>query len=81
MVPAHQVQHSRRGRARGYSQSWIERDVTSIGDVARGREGYALGLTDHKELRWIELTPSYADERFRDHLSRAQPSRERSRER
>ncbi len=81
MVPAHQVQHSRRGRAQGYSQSWIERDVMSVGDVAQGRDGYALGLTDHKELRWIELTPSYADERFRPHLECVQPSRARSRER
>jgi type IV secretory pathway TraG/TraD family ATPase VirD4 len=81
MVPSHNIQHSRRGRAQGYSHTWVERDVTSIGDVARGRDGYALGLTDRKELRWIELTPSYADARFRPYLERSNPSRDRSRER
>jgi len=81
MVPSHNVQRSRRGRAEGYSQSWVERDNASMSDVARGREGHALGLNERKHLRWIELTPSYTDPRFRRYLERPTPSRDRSRDR
>jgi type IV secretory pathway TraG/TraD family ATPase VirD4 len=81
MVPSHNVQHSRRGRTEGYTRSWIERDNATLSDVARGRQGYALGLNERKDLRWIELTPSYADPRFRRYLERPFTSIERSRER
>jgi type IV secretion system protein VirD4 len=81
MVPSHNVQHSRRGRTEGYTRSWIERDNATLSDVARGRQGYALGLNERKDLRWIELTPSYADPRFRRYLERPLTSIERSRER
>lgn len=81
LVPSANTQHSRRGRPRGYSRNWVERDVSSIGDIARGRAGHALGLTSTKELRWIELTPSYRDARFRPYLERSTPSRERTTER
>ena len=80
LVETHQVQHSRRGRTEGYSRSWIERDNATIHDVARGRNGYALGLNEKKDVRWIELTPSYADPRFRRYLERPPISRETSRE-
>jgi type IV secretory pathway TraG/TraD family ATPase VirD4 len=81
MVPSHNVQHSRRGRTEGYTRSWIERDNATLSDVARGRQGYALGLNERKDLRWIELTPTYADPRFRRYLERPLTSIERSRER
>ena len=81
LVESHQVQHSRRGRREGYSRTWIERDNASLSDVARGRPGFALGLNERKDVRWIELTPSYSDPRFRRYLDRTAPSRERSRER
>jgi len=79
MSESTQVQHSRRGRATGYSRSFVERDNLSVADVARGRDGYALGLDHHKNLRWIELTPSYRDARFRPYLERPHPGSERSR--
>lgn len=81
LVESPNVQHSRRGRSEGYSRSWVERDNATLSDVARGRAGYALGLTEKKDLRWIELTPSYADPRFRRYLERTTPSRERTRDR
>lgn len=81
MVPSHNVQHSRRGRTEGYTRSWVERDNATLSDVARGRQGYALGLNERKDLRWIELTPSYADPRFRRYLERPFTSIERSRDR
>ncbi|MDH2904015.1 MAG: type IV secretory system conjugative DNA transfer family protein [Actinomycetota bacterium] len=81
LVESHQVQHSRRGRAEGYSRSWIERDNATLSDVARGRSGYALGLNERKDVRWIELTPSFADARFTRYLERPRLSREISRER
>lgn len=81
LVESHQVQHSRRGRTEGYSRSWIERDNATLSDVARGRSGYALGLNEKKDVRWIELTPSYSDPRFRRYLERPFGSREISRER
>jgi type IV secretion system protein VirD4 len=81
LVESHSIQHSRRGRPAGYSRSWVERDNATLSDVAQGRRGHALGLTDRKDLRWIELTPSYADARFQRYLERPTPSRDRSRER
>ncbi|NNN10015.1 MAG: type IV secretory system conjugative DNA transfer family protein [Acidimicrobiaceae bacterium] len=81
LVESHNVQHSRRGHPQGYSRSWIERDNATLSDVARGRDGYALGLNEKKDVRWIELTPSYADPRFRRYLERPPASREISRER
>ena len=81
LVESNSVQHSRRGRAEGYSRTWIERDNATVSDVARGRTGHALGLNQRKDLGWIELTPSYVDARFRRYLERATPSRERERER
>ena len=81
LVESHQVQHSRRGRNQGYSRTWVERDNATMSDVARGRPGHALGLNERKDLRWIELTPSYVDPRFRHYLDRPAPSRERSRDR
>ena len=81
LVATHSVQVSRRGRAEGYSRSWAERDNATVGDVARGRPGYALGLNQRNELGWIELTASYRDPRFRRYLERSTPSRDRSRDR
>ena len=81
LVESPSVQLSRRGRTQGYSRSWVERDNATMSDVARGRHGHALGLTQRKDLGWIELTPSYVDPRFRRYLDRSSPSRERERER
>jgi type IV secretion system protein VirD4 len=81
LVEQNHVQHSRRGRTEGYSRSWVERDNATLSDVARGRRGHALGLNERKDVRWIELTPSYADPRFRRYLERPPISREMSRER
>ena len=76
MNPSSQV--STRGRTRGQSQQWIERDRMSRADVARGRAGFALGLGPTKEPRWIHLTPAYRDPRWRDSLSRTRAPRESS---
>ncbi len=81
LVESHHVQHSRRGRPEGFSRSWLERDNATLSDVARGRSGHALGLNERKDVRWIELTPSYADPRFRRYLERPFASREISRDR
>jgi type IV secretory pathway TraG/TraD family ATPase VirD4 len=81
LVESHNVQYSRRGRTDGYSRTWVERDNATMSDVARGRRGYALGLNASKDLAWIELTPSYADPRFRRYLERSTPARERVNER
>ncbi len=81
LVPTHHLQHSRRGRREGFSRSWVERDNATLSDVAQGRPGFALGLTERKELRWIELTPSFTDPRFRRYLERPSPSREITRDR
>ena len=80
LVESHHVQHSRRGRAEGYSRTWVERDNATLSDIAHGRPGYALGLNEQKRIGWIELTPSYADPRFRPHLERPSISRERVRD-
>ncbi|NNN03706.1 MAG: TraM recognition domain-containing protein [Acidimicrobiaceae bacterium] len=67
--PSHQL--TPRGRSRGRGQQWIERDRMSIADVARGRSGFALGLSPTKEPRWIQLTPAYRDPRWSSSLSRS----------
>lgn len=81
LVATHSVQMSRRGRHEGFSRSWVERDNATIGDVAQGRAGFAIGLNQRKELGWIELTASFRDPRFRTYLERSVPSRERTLER
>lgn len=81
LVASHNVQRSRRGRPEGFTSTWVERDNATVSDVARGRQGYALGLTAQKDLRWIELTPSYRDPRFARYLERPTRSRDRSSER
>ncbi len=76
LSPSLSVQRDARGHAMGHSLTWSERDRVSVGEVARGRPGYALGLDSTNELRWVELTPAYREPRFRPYLER--PSRERS---
>ncbi len=70
-TPSHQL--SSRGRPRGRTSQWVERDRMTRADVARGRPGFALGLGTTKEPRWIRLTPAYRDSRWSSSLSRATP--------
>jgi type IV secretory pathway TraG/TraD family ATPase VirD4 len=80
LVPSPTIQVGPRGRSGGYSTSWIERDRATVGELARGRAGFALGLDAANAMRWIELTPAHVHERFTqrersDHV----PERSRSR--
>lgn len=81
LVPSPSVQRDAKGRSLGHSMSWVERDRVSVGDVARGRPGYAMGLNASNQLRWVQLTPAYRDERFRPYLERSSRERPLSRER
>ena len=81
LVPSPSVQRDAKGRSLGHSMSWVERDCVSVGDVARGRPGYAMGLNASNQLRWVQLTPAYRDERFRPYLERSSRERPLSRER
>jgi len=65
------VQRNARGRVAGSSVSWSERDRVTLGELAHGRPGYALGLSSTKELAWIALTSAHHDERFRDYLDQS----------
>jgi hypothetical protein len=81
LVPSPTLQVGPRGRSAGHSTSWIERDCATVGELARGRPGYALGLDAANSMKWIELTPAYRHERFRAHRERSDHDPERSRER
>ena len=70
------VQRDKKGRTTGHSTTWIERDRVTVSELAQGRDGRALGLDAHNQLKWVELTPAYRDPRFRPYLER--PSRERA---
>ena len=74
LVSSPMVQVDRRGKAAGYSTSWVERDRATLATIAQGRPGYGLGLDAAKSMKWIELTPAYQDERFRGHLDRSERS-------
>jgi type IV secretory pathway TraG/TraD family ATPase VirD4 len=80
LVESPSVQLSPRGRRVGHSTSWVERERATLADIAQGRPGYALGLDAQKRLSWVQLTPSYRDERFTRYLERPSSS-ERSLER
>ncbi|MHB2028495.1 MAG: type IV secretory system conjugative DNA transfer family protein [Acidimicrobiales bacterium] len=75
------VQRNAKGRAVGHSTNWIERDRVTLSELAIGRSGHALGLDEQKRLKWIELTPAYRDNRFRDYLERSSRERSLSRDR
>lgn len=79
LVASPSWQRGARGQTVGSSTTWVERDRASVGDLARGRPGYALGLSADKSMRWIALTPAHRGERFLPYLERS--DRERSRER
>ena len=81
LVPTPTHQRGPRGQQIGYSTSWVERDVATVGEIARGRRGFALGLAPDKSLGWIELTPAHRDERFRTYRERSARDHDRSRER
>jgi type IV secretion system protein VirD4 len=74
MEPSTTVQFGPRGRSAGRSTSWIERDRASIGELANGRPGYAIGLDANKTMRWVQLTPAYRDRRFAPYLDRSERS-------
>ncbi len=69
MVPSHSIQRHR-GRPTSHATSWIERDRATIGDLATGRPGWALGITADKSMRWIALTPAHHHQRFSDYRER-----------
>ncbi len=78
--PVTSFQRGPRGRRTGSSTTWVERDRASVAELARGRPGYALGLTADKSMRWVRLTPAHRDERFRPYLERSiETSRSRDR--
>jgi len=81
LVATPTLQTGPRGRSAGHSTSWVERDRATVGELARGRPGYGLGLDAGNTMRWIELTPAHHSARFRGHLERSGHAPERSRER
>jgi type IV secretory pathway TraG/TraD family ATPase VirD4 len=83
LVASSSVQVGRRGKSTGHSTSWVERDRATLATIAQGRPGYGLGLDAAKSMNWVELTPAYRSERFRDYLDRSDRSdrSERSRDR
>ena len=81
LVPTPTVQRGPRGRVAGHSTSWVERERATVGDVAHGRPGYAMGLDSSKVVKWLELTPAYRDPRFRHYLERSERERDGSRTR
>jgi type IV secretion system protein VirD4 len=81
MVPTPTHQRGPRGRATGFSTSWVERDTASVAELARGRPGFALGLAPDKTMTWLALTPAHRDSRFLHYLDRSERDRERSRDR
>ena len=80
MIESITQQRGPRGRAAGSTTTWIERDRASMGELARGRPGYGLGLGADKSMQWIKLTPAHRDHRFRPYLERSRVEPERSRE-
>ncbi|MGA2294209.1 MAG: type IV secretory system conjugative DNA transfer family protein [Acidimicrobiales bacterium] len=75
------VQVGPKGRAGGHSTSWVERDTATVGELARGRAGFGLGLDASNAMRWVELTPAHSHERFRRYRERSAQAPDRSRER
>ena len=55
--PVTSYQRGPRGRRTGSSTSWVERERASVAELARGRPGYALGLTADKSMRWVRPHP------------------------
>ncbi len=76
LVPTTSI-HRGRGHRATYATSWVERDRATIGDLATGRPGWALGIDSDNSMRWIALTPAHRSERFRDSRSRDTPTRSR----
>ncbi len=76
LVPTTSIHRGRR-RSATYATSWVERDRATIGDLATGRPGWALGIDSDNSMRWIALTPAHHSERFRDSRSRETPARSR----
>lgn len=68
LVPTTSIHRGRR-RNTTYATSWVERDRATIGDLATGRPGWALGIDSDNSMRWIALTPAHRSERFRDSRS------------
>jgi len=70
---------SPRGRLQSVEWSHPDTPRMDMSHVARGRLGYALGISETNEVRWIALTPAYRDGRFRTYLERDTASRARER--
>jgi type IV secretory pathway TraG/TraD family ATPase VirD4 len=81
LVSTPTIQVGPRGRSAGHSTSWIERDRATVGELARGRPGFGLGLDAGNAMRWIELTPAHRHERFARQRDRSDQVPARSRER
>lgn len=69
--PTPSIQRDRRGRNRGHTVTWVERDVASVADLARGRRGFALTVDERKEVRWVRLTPAHELDRTAQRSSRS----------
>lgn len=70
---------SPRGRLHGVGWSYPEMPKVDLSHVARGRPGYALGVSETNSIHWVELTPAHRDPRFRAYLVRDDVSRSRAR--
>jgi type IV secretion system protein VirD4 len=78
-VPSSTLQRNARGRTTGYSTTFVERDRATVGELANGRPGYALGIGTDKAMKWIRLTPAHDHDRFLAYRERSY--RERSTQR
>ena len=70
---------SPRGRLQSVAWSHPDGPRMDMSHVARGRPGFALGVSETNEVRWIALSPAHRDARFRPYLERDAPSRSRER--
>lgn len=68
-----------RGRTQSINWSRPHESVMTVAQVAKGRQGFGLGIDETNQLRWIELTPAHRDPRFLDHRERDHSSRSRTR--
>ena len=77
VVRQQSLQTTARGRLSGMNFPSIRQKRVSPQEVAQLRPGFGLGLGSNKQLRWIELTPSYRDARFAPYLARESRARSR----
>ena len=61
LVSTTSKQADKKGKKNGFTNSWIERDAATIGELARGRPSMALTLHANKSMTWTRLTASFRD--------------------